>query len=238
MKRDGRQQDEIPISVPDFSIWDIGFDQILFHNDPTNLEVKNHKGNKIAGKLQEIEGSRISERLDKKIVHREIERQRRKEMADLHASLRSVLPSKCIKGTRSASDQIHEATKYIRYMQNKVRQLEMKRDSIKKSPEYEKQGLLRERGSSSKALPITVRVQRCTAGVEVLILAEGRSLHLSRILELLLDEGLNVVHCNCTKFDGRLHCTIQSEDVTSPSIDLQMLQVKLTSNIGKFSDQG
>ncbi|KAG6383099.1 hypothetical protein SASPL_157154 [Salvia splendens] len=49
-----------------------------------------------------------------------------------------VLPSKSIKGLRSASDQIDEATKSIRYMQNKVRQLKVKRDKMMKSAENKK----------------------------------------------------------------------------------------------------
>ena len=86
------QEHEIPISTPDFSIWEAGFDQILFHNDPTNLE-----GNKMGeGDLQVIEDARINE-VEKKKLHKEIERQRRKEMAALYDSLRSVLPSNSIK---------------------------------------------------------------------------------------------------------------------------------------------
>lgn len=116
---------------------------------------------------------------------------------------------------RSASDQIHEATKYIRNMQNKVRQLEMKRDNMKKSQENEKLGLLREKGSCSKSLPTTVAVQRCSTGVEVLVscdvTAEGQNPRLSRILQLLLEVGLDVVECNCTTFNGRLNYMIQSQ---------------------------
>lgn len=117
---------------------------------------------------------------------------------------------------RSASDQIHEATKYIRLMQKKVRQLGTKRNDLKKLREDENLGFLREKGSYSKTLPITVKVQRCSVGVEVLISCgfgeEGRSeVRLSKVLQLLLDEGLDVVDCNCTKFDGGLHYMIQSE---------------------------
>ncbi|XP_042001787.1 transcription factor bHLH36-like [Salvia splendens] len=218
------QEHEIPISTPDpdFSIWGVNFDQILFHNDPTNLG-----GKKMGeGDLQVIEDSRINEEVEKKKVHKEIERQRRQEMAALYDSLRSVLPSKSIKGLRSASDQIAGATKYIRYMQNKVRQLKVKRDKMMKSAE------------NSKGLPISVRVKRCTgsAGVLIFATAEGRSLRLSRVLQVLVEEGLDVVDCNCTKFDGRLHCTIQCED-GGLNIDVQTLQVKLTSNIENFGDE-
>ncbi|KAG6411301.1 hypothetical protein SASPL_129381 [Salvia splendens] len=198
------QEHEIPISTPDpdFSIWGVNFDQILFHNDPTNLG-----GKKMGeGDLQVIEDSRINEEVEKKKVHKEIERQRRQEMAALYDSLRSVLPSKSIK--------------------NKVRQLKVKRDKMMKSAE------------NSKGLPISVRVKRCTgsAGVLIFATAEGRSLRLSRVLQVLVEEGLDVVDCNCTKFDGRLHCTIQCED-GGLNIDVQTLQVKLTSNIENFGDE-
>lgn len=86
----------------------------------------------------------------------------------------------------------------------------MKRDNLKRSRKYE--FLDSEKGSS-----IVVRVQLSSVGVDVLVggdlMAEGviDDLPLSRILQLLLEEGLVVISCNFTKFDGKLHYMIQSE---------------------------
>lgn len=100
------QQDElIPINTyPDLSIWE-GFDQILFSADDhhlpkvkgnININGKNELPNNLQIKIGD-EGGAANQEMEKKIMHREIERQRRKEMADLYSSLRSVLPANNIK---------------------------------------------------------------------------------------------------------------------------------------------
>ncbi|KAI3458230.1 hypothetical protein Pfo_014893 [Paulownia fortunei] len=211
-----QQDDELSITCPEFTIWDVAFDHFSYPGSPRKLEgidLGDDKKGKRPKNLQEIQGGSENQEGQKKILHRDIERQRRQEMATLYASLRSVLPPQSLKGKRSISDQIHEATKYIRCLQNNIRELGIKRDSIKRS--FKNELLDSEKGSCSQIFPIVVKVQPCSVGVEILIsgdfMAEGVTLPLSRIMHLLLEEGLIVICCNCTKFDGRLHYMIQSE---------------------------
>ncbi|KAL0400832.1 UNVERIFIED_CONTAM: hypothetical protein Slati_4113100 [Sesamum latifolium] len=152
------------ITYPGSTIWDVGSGtEIYFGDHVRNLDKM----------PKESEGGFADQDLQKKITHREIERQRRQEMSTLYASLRSVLP-----------------------------------------PDY---------------------LKTCSVGVEVQIsgdvLAEGLILPLSRIQQLMLEEGLVVVCCNWTNFDGRLCYVIQSEVVDYRGIDLQKLQSKLTRMI-------
>ncbi|KAK4431564.1 Transcription factor [Sesamum alatum] len=220
---------EFSITYPGFTIWDVGSRTDYSGDHERNLD-----------KLpKEFEGGVEDQNLQRKIMHREIERQRRQEMSTLYASLRSVLPPDYLKGKRSTSDQIHEAAKYIRYLQNNARELGGRRDKLKRSLGNHELVQSEKAGSSSKILSnIVVTVQACSVGVEVQISgdlsAEGLILPLSRILQMLLQEGLVAVCCNWTNFDGRLCYVIQSEVVDYTDIDLQKLQSKLTYMINSW----
>ncbi|KAK6125938.1 hypothetical protein DH2020_040327 [Rehmannia glutinosa] len=234
-----QQDDEFSTSFPDFTILDVGMNHISFGSPLQNVEgidLGDDKKGKMPKKLEETQSGSANQEVQKKIMHREIERQRRQEMATLYNSLRSVLPPHFLKGKRSTSDQIHEATKYIRCLKNNIKELGIKRDNLKRLSKNDQLVLDSEKGSCSKNLPnIVVTVQPCSIGVEVLIsgdfIEEGLTLPLSRILRLLLEEGLVVVCCNLTKFDGKLHYAIQSEVLDYPGVDLQMLQRKLNGMI-------
>ncbi|GJW83002.1 transcription factor bHLH118-like protein [Tanacetum coccineum] len=152
----------------------------------------------------------------KKMLHREIERQRRQDMTMLYGSLRNLLPIEFVKGNRSISDHMHQAVHYIKQTEENVTGLSMRRDMLKNNE------------SLMNHLLNTVSVNFCNGGVEILInsctIEDG--FHLSRVLRALVEEGLNVTSCTSTQANDRLLHSIQTE-ANLASLDQSMLQERL-----------
>ncbi|KAK2421171.1 basic helix-loop-helix (bHLH) DNA-binding superfamily protein [Trifolium repens] len=171
---------------------------------------------------------------NKKWMHKETERQRRQEMTNLCSSLRSLLPLEYIKGKRSISDHVNEAINYINHLQNKVKQLEAKKEDLIKVSSLNKN--IPQNGSSSTSstnLQPFVIVQPFPGGLEIVCSYTSKKclFPLSRVLDMMLKEGLNVISSNCNKIDGRFIFTIRSEDPIMSGIDYSQLQRKLIDAI-------
>ncbi|KAG6579462.1 Transcription factor basic helix-loop-helix 120, partial [Cucurbita argyrosperma subsp. sororia] len=168
----------------------------------------------------------------KKILHRDVERQRRQEMSSLYSSLRSLLPLEYLKGKRSISDHMHETVKYIQYMQRRIRQLSDKRDELKNlSGENMAVGMV-ETLNSSRRDSVVVRSKNGLGIQVVLDTTSQHRLPVSNILRVLAVEGLEILSCITTKVNERylhkIECQVEN-DGFYPSIDVCELQHKLTN---------
>ncbi|XP_071707832.1 transcription factor bHLH118-like [Rutidosis leptorrhynchoides] len=176
------------------------------------------------------------ENTQRKLVHREIERQRRQDMSKLYASLRGLLPLEFVKGKRSTSDHMHQAVNYIKHMQQNIEVLTVKRDQLKKFvetsvPQLPDHTNINEKGKMNLQLPNTISISFFDGGIQILInsclIEDG--FPYSGVLNAISKEGLIIKACTCTKVNNRLLHSIQSEVNDPMSTDISMLQQRLTA---------
>uniref|UniRef100_A0A1J3IUJ1 BHLH domain-containing protein n=1 Tax=Noccaea caerulescens TaxID=107243 RepID=A0A1J3IUJ1_NOCCA len=144
--------------------------------------------------------------MDQKIVHREVEKQRRQEMASLYASLRSLLPLEFIKGKRSTSDQLNEAVNYIEYLQRNIKDMSSKRDELMLSSG---RSFGSSNGESRNEISNHVVIRPCLVGVEIVF--SILQTPLSSVLQVLREYALCVLGCISSNVNGRLIHTVQAE---------------------------
>ncbi|XP_055818619.1 transcription factor bHLH118-like [Solanum dulcamara] len=171
------------------------------HNQDLATNDPNYKRKRSTSDHNERDSLTRTTSVQKKILHRDIERHRRQEMAYLYANLRSHLPYESIKGKRSSSDHMKEAVNYIKQLENNIKELEIKRKKLEK--------LALCSSKENKHFHDYVTINSCDCGVEILI---NERLPLSRVLEELVKRQLNVVSCVSTKVNERLLHRIQLEE--------------------------
>ncbi|XP_027103892.1 transcription factor bHLH36-like [Coffea arabica] len=178
----------------------------------------------------------------KRILHRDIERQRRREMANLYASLRSLLPLDYVKGKRAISDHMQEAVNYIKCLQKNINQLGSRRDRLMIPPcnlssTFSFSSGNRSTSADSRCLRdcgAIVRVSQGGDGVEVLISISSKeeTFPISRVLKMLLGEGLDVVSCVSTATNEiKVHKILAEVTDGRKSIDTLALQHQLMNAI-------
>ncbi|XP_027367740.1 transcription factor bHLH118-like [Abrus precatorius] len=216
----------------------ISQDLILDHHDNSHfLSYSDQKSRTSFPKKSSYDGADTSHANSnehtKKMVHREIERQRRQEMATLHASLRSLLPLEFIKGTRSLSDQMNQAVNYIHHLQKNIKELSYKRDELKNKVSIDP-NQPESHETKHESCSFTVHHNNGAVGIEIASGFKEEGPQLSNLLELLLEEGLEVVGCLSTQVNGRLLHSVQCEVNNSDSVDLSELRRKFSIVIPSF----
>ncbi|KAF5182633.1 Transcription factor bhlh [Thalictrum thalictroides] len=143
-----------------------------------------------------------------KMMHREVERQRRQEMATLYSTLRSLVPHEYLKGKRSISDHMNEAANYVKHQQKKIKDLVKERDELQKTSNSSS-----DTKKECSSFPNFVNIHASFAGVEVIISSgsRDRGLPLSWLLVVLFEEGLSVDSCISTRVNEITFHTIQAE---------------------------
>ena len=116
------------------------------------------------------------------------------------------------------SDHMNGAVNYIKRLQMRITELGGRRDDLKSSNLRAIGSAISGSSSDHRATSTCVAVHTCSAGVEILLSCGnsnnivGHGFPLSRVLQLLLGQGLTLVSCVTTKVsDVRLLHTIQAE---------------------------
>ena len=107
------------------------------------------------------------------------------------------------------SDRVHETVNYIRDLQKRVEELSEKRDGLKRLPN---KSTVNDNGSkvlpSSSKEDISVTIE--TSGKSVQVIVRG-GVCVSRVLNFLIQEGLDIISCISTNVNERLIHTIESK---------------------------
>ncbi|KAJ8650371.1 hypothetical protein MRB53_003394 [Persea americana] len=165
----------------------------------------------------------------RKIIHRDVERQRRQEMSMLYMLLKSKLPRDFLKGKRSISDHMNEAANYIKHLRKKIQELEEKRDLLRRVTLSSSNPKSTHCEGSSSSPQVTVRNTFAGAAVAV-VGQQGQEVPLSRVIKALVEEGLNVISIS-TCINAQWVYSLECEGDDPRSIDSSGLQEILMDSI-------
>ncbi|CAL1375508.1 unnamed protein product [Linum trigynum] len=186
------------------------------------------------------------QKVTRKMMHRDVERQRRQDTKALYASLRSLLPIEYLKGKRSISDQVHQAAIYICHKEAKIRELTRKRDELiltAKNPSSPSS--LKSRTSNLETRDnCAITVEPCLVGGEVIAMEIGLVTKRSSIITndqkgggvsvvfgALIRQGLDIVSYISTRVGDKMIHSINAKVCDGRSIDAAQLQHNLTASL-------
>lgn len=111
-------------------------------------------------------------------------------------------------GKRSASDHIAEAVNYIKDLEKSVKELSIRRDELRASPEWANPTYDHVGGSTNSASrPGSVMINPRIGGLGIQIdvpYQHDQSFSLSSALHVLYEEGLSVSSCTSTNVNDRI----------------------------------
>ncbi|VFQ70784.1 unnamed protein product [Cuscuta campestris] len=186
-------------------------------------------------------------------MRRDVERQRRKEMGGLYKSLVTLIPYDYIKGKRSTSDRLQETVRYVRDLRKRVEKMRARRDELRGTVITEPVAVTTITSSSSSSsllmkqkgdlhqdecrhdgnddeMMSRVVVKPCRSGVEItLSVNKADDVSLSKILNVLVCQGMSVNTCSSVKLNHRLLLTIQAEVVGERTVDPTQVEQQLSA---------
>lgn len=184
---------------------------------------------KVPKRKAKVASSRDGGEIDhkkKKTMHRDFERQRRQEMSALYRSLRSLMPHDYLKG-RSVADHIQGVVSYIQQMQKRIECLHKTRDNLRKTLNSETftDNMLNLTNDSIQIFEVT------KTGLQVIVNTSlSGGVPLSKVLNALNREGLNVISSTSTISNEKMLHVIESQGNEGIEINVCELQNKLTGN--------
>nr|UFA45707.1 bHLH09 [Pinus massoniana] len=163
----------------------------------------------------------VKESIGNAHLHKLVERQRRSKMKALCSTLLSLLPQDYNKTKCTLSDKLLEAVKHIRHLQNKLIELEKKRDVLKYPAtvnpfsnsfcNYKTLQASELRSSNVRDKFQTIRVSKFGPGIQVTVNIFKNQIDFSSLLTELEEAGLEVVIATVTAINDRVFYTIHSK---------------------------
>nr|WCO08251.1 hypothetical protein [Suaeda aralocaspica] len=200
------------------------------------------------GKLTEPPKQKAKKKADeegkKKTNAIEMERKRRQVMSSLYQDLRSLLPAEFIKKKRSTSDLLQVATNYINHLEEGIKGLNDRKTKLSTIVRSNESSMTSSNNNinsfNDHLLKYHVTIKPCKHGfIEVIIGNNAdyvnnkdedsqKILPLSKVLNILTEEGLDVVNCVTSRIDDNLVHTIQTQVDDGRNVDLGLLRQTLS----------
>ncbi|GLJ55122.1 hypothetical protein SUGI_1183030 [Cryptomeria japonica] len=181
-------------------------------------------------------GKKASTQPSKQIIHKMIERQRRKDMNSLYSELRSLLPEENIQGKRSITDQLEEAGNYIRNLEQQIKDLRKEREK-KNTREGCFKGVEISRPvefhESDEGIPSVRIMSLGSTAFQVHINLTQNQIAFSDILLVLEEYGVEAVNAASSVNNEKVFHTIYAKVPDNSITNIEPLNVKLQHLIRK-----
>ncbi|KAK4752179.1 hypothetical protein SAY87_020977 [Trapa incisa] len=169
----------------------------------------------------------------KKTINLDVGGPSRGEMAALYESLRSQLPLEYLKENGSVEDQMHEAAKYAKHLEKKIKGLGEKRDELlgksacSCTSDDRINPPVKYLMASGQEGTVSINLSGYNE-VEVAInTSEDQGLSLGRVLKALIAEGLIINSCTSAAVDGKLLHSIHCQITDAEGADITKVQQKM-----------